>query len=298
MSAIGAAHGASRSRPYDRWFRYPAGCNGAVLEKCFRAVDAKPGDTVLDCFAGAATVGVHAARNEMRFVGLECHPLIAALGNLKFAKQTEEGSAENAAKSLVQRLAAVDVEDEHDLRGCFADDVLRDLIGLRDRDRRSSRSRLGSVVAMGTSGKSSRLSQRPSRVALSGPNRKRTPPYTDACRRFVQRAAMIDEDLAAHPIAGTGYVLTADARESSSFRAFPQADHCVGSPPYLNNFDYADATRLELYFLQDASTWAELCAHYRAGMVIATTQQSSVARHDSGRKKLEAFPQHATPSKR
>ena len=26
------------------------------------------------------------------------------------------------------------------------------------------------------------------------------------------------------------------------------AKGCVSSPPYLNNFDYADATRLELYF--------------------------------------------------
>ena len=52
------------------------------------------------------------------------------------------------------------------------------------------------------------------------------------------------------------------------------ADGVVTSPPYLNNFDYADATRLELYFWGVARTWAEMVSRVRAGMLTATTQQA------------------------
>ncbi|HET9895296.1 MAG TPA: hypothetical protein VFQ44_10215 [Streptosporangiaceae bacterium] len=55
------------------------------------------------------------------------------------------------------------------------------------------------------------------------------------------------------------------------------ADGCVSSPPYLNNFDYADATRLELYFWGDITSWAEMCRDVRSEMIVATTQQSRVS---------------------
>ncbi|MFD7460268.1 MULTISPECIES: hypothetical protein [unclassified Streptomyces] len=54
------------------------------------------------------------------------------------------------------------------------------------------------------------------------------------------------------------------------------AHGCVTSPPYLNNFDYADATRLELYFWGDVTSWSEMCSEVRSDMLTATTQQSSV----------------------
>jgi hypothetical protein len=51
----------------------------------------------------------------------------------------------------------------------------------------------------------------------------------------------------------------------------------ISSPPYLNNFDYADATRLELYFWGLAHSWKEMTTLVRAGMVTASTQQTTKA---------------------
>ncbi|WP_245854649.1 hypothetical protein [Micromonospora wenchangensis] len=73
-------------------------------------------------------------------------------------------------------------------------------------------------------------------------------------------------------------VVAGDSTLRSSWQSIAPASAagCVSSPPYLNNFDYADATRLELYFWGEVKTWAEMCSTVRAGMVTATTQQSSV----------------------
>ncbi|MDG9685727.1 hypothetical protein QC334_23860 [Streptomyces sp. DH18] len=67
------------------------------------------------------------------------------------------------------------------------------------------------------------------------------------------------------------------------------AHGCVTSPPYLNNFDYADATRLELYFWGDVTSWSQMCSEVRSDMLTATTQQSSVGAALDARKSLQKY---------
>ena len=45
----------------------------------------------------------------------------------------------------------------------------------------------------------------------------------------------------------------------------------VTSPPYLNNFDYAEMTRMYLYFWDIANTWAEITDKVRSKLVVNTT---------------------------
>jgi hypothetical protein len=88
-------------------------------------------------------------------------------------------------------------------------------------------------------------------------------------------------------------VVCGDARRADTWNALSRqlaADACVTSPPYLNNFDYADATRLELYFLGRAQSWAEMCTAVRQAMITATTQQSAKASAERDLAWLERFP--------
>jgi DNA modification methylase len=45
------------------------------------------------------------------------------------------------------------------------------------------------------------------------------------------------------------------------------------SPPYLNNFDYAEMTRLELYFLEMAHDWNSITKNVRSKLITNTTTQ-------------------------
>ncbi|MGB9590802.1 MAG: hypothetical protein ACPL68_07950 [Candidatus Hydrothermia bacterium] len=47
----------------------------------------------------------------------------------------------------------------------------------------------------------------------------------------------------------------------------------ITSPPYLNNYDYADRTRLEMYFMGWARTWGEITDRVRNRLMIAATTQ-------------------------
>ena len=52
-------------------------------------------------------------------------------------------------------------------------------------------------------------------------------------------------------------------------------DLVITSPPYANNYDYADATRLEMTFWGDITGWADLQEHVRKNLIRACTQHVS-----------------------
>jgi len=48
-------------------------------------------------------------------------------------------------------------------------------------------------------------------------------------------------------------------------------DLVIFSPPYLNNFDFAEMTRMQLYFWEEATSWADISEKHRNHMLINTT---------------------------
>src|SRR5579864_1130527 len=50
------------------------------------------------------------------------------------------------------------------------------------------------------------------------------------------------------------------------------ADLVITSPPYANNYDYADATRLEMSFFRDIQGWGNLQDAVRKHLVRSCTQ--------------------------
>ncbi|MBK9039195.1 MAG: site-specific DNA-methyltransferase [Bdellovibrionales bacterium] len=53
----------------------------------------------------------------------------------------------------------------------------------------------------------------------------------------------------------------------------------VTSPPYLNNFDYAEMTRMQLYFWGMASSWGEITDKVRSRLIVNTTTALKGHRH-------------------
>ena len=62
---------------------------------------------------------------------------------------------------------------------------------------------------------------------------------------------------------------TFDGLESQSI------DLVITSPPYANNYDYADATRLEMTFWGDISSWGDLHSAVRQYLICSNTQHAA-----------------------
>lgn len=301
-SGRGRSHGTSGTEPFDRWFRYPAGFASDYVSMLLEHLVLPPASLIVDPFAGSAVTGTAARSAGLSFFGIEAHPLIAELANLKLKKPPGSPSAllrvaNNIVNEARKRKAAESsLGDEAELtRRCFAPDVLAKLTSIRDviLD--------GQAGAWGKYAKWALLSTlRDVASARVGwpyqrPGQARQPRYTDPFARFLQRVSVISEDISlvdwSYNPGTRASVTQGDSRQKRSWKklASSEAHGCVASPPYLNNFDYADATRLELYFWGEVSSWAEMCANVRSDMVTATTQQSSVGAATNATRKLGRF---------
>ncbi|MFB7532571.1 hypothetical protein ACFC0C_31040 [Streptomyces sp. NPDC056178] len=127
------------------------------------------------------------------------------------------------------------------------------------------------------------------------PGSQRQPTFTDPISRFLQRVTWIADDIREigeiEPSSLTSRVKQGDSREAVNWSEIGEgvAHGCVTSPPYLNNFDYADATRLELYFWGDVTSWSQMCSEVRSDMLTATTQQTSVGAARDARISLQKY---------
>ena len=282
----GAANG-PRHAPFDRWFRYPAGFSPAALEVALEAASLKPGDLVVDPFAGAATGWRAGVARGYRYVGLEAHPEIAELAQLKMRHLERPRRIVEHAEQLVRDIEEADISGETELvRRSFEADSLQKFVSIRDQLKALPRKTTNRYLKWSLLGALRDSATVQVRWPYQRPAVHRRPRIADPVRAFLRRAEWMATDLEEALGHTRSAVLRGDARRSADWVRIlgdQRASAVITSPPYLNNFDYADATRLELYFWGVATTWSEMVARVRAGMLTATTQQT---RKDRTRKAM------------
>jgi hypothetical protein len=296
-SGRGRRHGTSSDEPFDRWFRYPAGFASDYASLLLGQLGVQPGGTIVDPFAGSGVTGTAARSAGMSFTGIETHPLIAELASLKLQCPPGRPSGLIEAAAHVADEAATHTDGTEavpDLvRQSFDPGVLGQLLAIRRLLREREQETWALYLKWALLGTLRDVASVRVGWPYQRPTIGRQAPHTDPVARFRRRAAIIAEDLALlaetpHGRATRAVIACGDSRDAGAWRRCVPgpAAGCVSSPPYLNNFDYADATRLELYFWGDVTSWADMCLNVRSGMIVATTQQSRV---QAGREALESL---------
>lgn len=284
---VGSPNGPRRSDPFNRWFRYPAGFCGDVLSDFLKCGVGR--GVVFDPFAGAATLAPQLSGLGLSYRGLEANPLVANIGHLKAGPWPEGESLRTTARQIAMTAGDGSVAGEHEVvRRCFDSEILSKLVGLREAIIAGPEgARPWMTLALTASLRD--LSSSSVGWPYQRPDRRSTPRHRDAKARFLERLHWIAEDVDMIGARTPGCVTCGDARLSvdvvGALGGQP-ADACLTSPPYLNNYDYADATRLELYFHNVADSWASMCRVARDGMVVASTQQSG---RDAASEALESL---------
>ncbi len=67
-------------------------------------------------------------------------------------------------------------------------------------------------------------------------------------------------------------------------------DLVVTSPPYINNFDFAEMTRMYLYFWNMASSWSEITARVRSRLIVNTTTALSKEHRERQQEYRDTLP--------
>lgn len=264
---------ANASLPVHRWFRFSAGFSATWAQEVIRAHGAL---RVLDPFAGSGTTLLAAEDTGASAIGVEAHPFIYRVAAAKLLRRTDV----DAFTSLARNIRACAVDREGSATGypvliakCYPEDVLCELDALRrsvDEWRDESPAwQLCWVALVCILRSCSPVGTAQWQYVLPGKSKKRTVnPFAafDAMTRTIAADMRVSR-----PVGPPARVIAGDARDLSG-TPDGWADLVVTSPPYPNNYDYADATRLEMSFFGEIDGWGDLQDSVRRYLVRACAQ--------------------------
>jgi DNA modification methylase len=263
--------------PVHRWFRYSAGFGGQWAEEVISQEVGNPEALVFDPFAGSGTTLIAAEQCGVQSRGIDSHPFVARVAKAKLAYRSSPREYVTRAGGVLERAKRHTPSlDSYAplIRKCYSDSALEQLDCLRaeveaTRDGSDSDllvwmtlvSILRSTSQVGTANWQYLLP------------RQRKSSVKEPYEAFEEMINVIGTDMwVASSSSGPRAKFEVDDARLCSTVPNNKVTLVVTSPPYANNYDYADATRLELTFFGEIDGWGDLQSHIRRHLIRSCTQ--------------------------
>lgn len=272
------------SLPIHRWFRYSAGFSALWVRKLINQEKTKNPINVLDPFAGSGTVLIEGEVCDVNAAGIEAHPFVARIAKTKLHWREDPDEFSDYAHNILNKAK----HQEIDISGypklihkCFLPESLSKLDSLRRSweaetiDNISPMSEL-TWLALGSILRScSPVGTAQWQYVL--PNKSKAK-VTDPYDAFESRVRLMAQDMRVRqrqsPLGPPATLYFGDARDCIDI---PDgwANLVITSPPYANNYDYADSTRLEMSFFGEINGWGDLNNAVRKYLIRSCTQHAA-----------------------
>lgn len=277
--------------PIHRWFRYSAGFSAKWVEETIEnvlehkniSIDTNTNFTILDPFAGSGTTLLAADQVGIRGVGFESHPLITKVASAKLLWDVDVNSFMSFASNVLYLAQSISKElDSYPdiVYKCYSKENLTNIDKLKSALKQmaadSNEYMLSWLAFLSILRSTSHAGTAQWQYVL--PNK----PKVKVLNVFEAYGKQIDQMCA--DILSFSSTTTESKSKSSIFKhdariAFDElankVDLIITSPPYANNYDYADATRLELSILGDINGWGDLQNTVRGSLIRSCTQHVS-----------------------
>ncbi len=283
--------------PVHRWFTYPAGFSYKAVEHPIERFGILPGQTIYDPFMGSGTTNLTAKTLGIHSFGVEAHPFVYRITTAKMNWCIDRGEVLEFLKVVRLELPHLSQSYHPDqiketfpelILKCYQENTLADLLALRilvcEQKMSADLREFFFVVATA-------LLREVSTAATGWPyiapnKQKVTSLDKDVLTEFSNLARRMVDDIEEIKIWSNGRyqrtthtLINGDSRDTTGQIPAESVDHVFTSPPYLNNFDCADRTRLERYFWGEAKTWGEITRDVRDKLMTSATTQ--IARSDA-----------------
>jgi DNA modification methylase len=259
-----------------RWFNFIAGFSPEFVHQKCEIAGVLPGDLLLDPFAGCGTSLVVAAERGLCAVGFDPHPIFNRICSAKLPGLGAIDVVQATQKLLLHgfqnpRTTAILSESQNAfLAKLYPVDTLEALLGARE-VLLASNLQDNDIAFLMLSRIVDKCSHSQTDGIYKAPTSKKQP-VSPECACADVMAMMLDdlESLRGIDLQQRGAVI----RHSSQTMGEVASDSVsivVTSPPYLNNFDYAEMTRMLLYFWGIATSWGDITEKVRQPLIVNTT---------------------------
>jgi site-specific DNA-adenine methylase len=272
--------------PIHRWYRYTAGFSGAWVGQVIEEEKKNGRRHVIDPFAGSGTVMVEAMLHGVDSFGIESNPYVYRIAQAKLMwKDWDDNDLLTKLLDVLQKAKTIEVkrtEYPSLILRCFTEENLNHLEALREaclevEDKELKllvwfiiTSILRSTSYVGTA-QWQYIQPKKSKAKVLEP--------FDA---YQEKVIQIINDIRATKSSfgkdSISNILKEDARD---IKGIPDkwGDLVITSPPYANNYDYADAMRLEMLFWDDIQGWDDLQEKVSVHLIRACTQHVSALKN-------------------
>jgi DNA modification methylase len=282
--------------PIHNWFTYPAGFSYKAVEASLKANHICVGDTVYDPFMGSGTTNVTAKKLGINSYGVEAHPFVFKIAKAKLCWNISRVSVLDALRRIKVAVRSQNGKPVQSVKKqleatfpelvlkCYDDKALMDLLLIRDAIANLElRSELTDFFFVGLTGLLREVSLAETGWPYIAPKKQKSSSINkDVSLEFSRRIRQMIDDVEVmvgeaneHYAESYHEIFNADSRDTALLIPDHCVDHVFTSPPYLNNFDYADRTRLELYFWGEAKSWGDISKNIRARLITSATTQIS-----------------------
>lgn len=268
--------------PIHRWYRYTAGFSAQWVGQVIEEEKLYGRQHIVDPFAGSGTVSVECAQRNVDSYGVESNPYVYKIAKSKLAwTKLDTGKLIQTCKDTLDKAKQLKISrDEFPalIAKCFPSDTLQKLEALKiacmEIDNNEQRdfvwflitSILRSTSPVGTA-----------QWQYIQPNKTKAK-VLDPFDAFSLKLREIYSDIiltkGKFNNCHQNIIINEDSRNIISIPD-KWADLVITSPPYANNYDYADAMRLEMLFWDDISSWKDLQEKVSSRLIRACTQHVS-----------------------
>lgn len=263
--------------PIHRWFRFSAGFSAQWAEKVIAENKTHDSFTVLDPFSGSGTTLLAAEKVGVKSYGVEAHPFISRIAKAKLFYRSSPEKYLKFAEKIKDYATLLKTEtDEYPalIHKCFDSTSLKFLDKLRKAWKHFSNdtpeSELTWLTLVSIVRAVSHAGTAPWQYVL--PNKtKRFAAEPKTAYEAMVKTVFSDMKSFASLRSPKAELFYSDARTCAEIRD-NSIDLVITSPPYTNNYDYADATRLEMSFMKEIKGWGDLQESVRRHLIRSCSQ--------------------------
>ena len=272
--------------PIHRWFRYSAGFSAEWVEQLLGDWNITSEHLILDPFAGSGTVSIVCEKLGLRSIGIEAHPTVARVFQSKLYWVSTVAEFTELAELILRdarKYQGKTSEYPELIIKSIEPEALAQLDSLKtawkahaDHSPASELSWL--VITAILRSCSSAGTAQWQYILPNKPKKKVLQPYI-AYRQQVEMMAYDMHWMQLHADRSRAHLFVGDARDCADLVS-EQVDAVITSPPYANNYDYADALRFEMSFWGEVNGWGDLHDKVRKYLIVSSSQHSSKEKLD------------------
>lgn len=272
--------------PIHRWYRYSAGFSAEWVKTIIDSeidINTKDKFTVLDPFSGSGTTVITGSQLGIKSYGFESHPLVYRIADAKLQWTCNLELFSNLANEIIgeaQRLQGSSEGYPDLIYKCYTEENIKKLDTIKNilirKKNDTSEYKLNWLAFISILRSASYAGTAQWQYVLPNKTKVRV---TDPYEAYLKQIQLMFEDMQycqnIYCKDDIGVILKHDCRKLTQEIKENSIDLVITSPPYANNYDYADATRLELSFLGEISAWGDLQDYVRKYLMRSCTQHVS-----------------------